>query len=584
MKSIYKQLMVLAGMMMIGAVLSAQVIVIEVNSPAELARQFETYGVTSGGWTVGLQDDMPITADLIVADDESDSPTLGCNASAPGLYEGKIVLIRRGNCPFADKVRFAQESGALAVIIVNNDQGGGIINMSAAEGTSLDIPAFMLQFQDGEPLIAAVEEGTTVNMTLALIRPDDIGISEVFSPLWQTSYSRPFSMQFADSLAFAARIFNVSTQDVNNALYTITMEKDGEVLHQGSWELSLPARTDDRYIDTSFAIIIDEALEIGNYALVYSLTTEDFEDEDPENNTRRIEFVINSGTVLQSGHSATSISRICFENPAGDIDCNIRQDWEHGAMFSIPAIQDSFIIKSFSFVIGAEDDVSVLDDAEISIFWLRVFNFSNLISGTAQYGDGSNEIQGFGDYFTRVGENEQEIEVELFDIANFEQYVIPPGLASNYAGMVSVPEGVNLGWDRDKINIPPDLDGFVYFWPNVFFYDNSFQRRVLVGALYLKLNLELMTTIDHVELPENAVRLSPNPADDFALLGLNFEKPMDATITLADLQGRILQFNTVEQVVDHNQYISTSQLASGTYIVRVATMEGTRTKKLIVNH
>lgn len=584
MKRIYKQMILSFALLLIGTMLSAQVIVIQVNSPAELAQQFDTYGVTAGGWAGQLDDGMPITADLVVVNDESGDPTLGCNPSTAGLYDGKIALIRRGSCPFADKVRHAQDAGALAVIIVNNDQSGGVINMSAADGTALDIPAFMLQFQDGEPLIAAVESGTTVNMTLELIRPNDIGISEFYSPLWQNTYSKPESIQFADSMFFRARIFNVSTVDIGSAIYSVALEKDGEILESESWDISLPARTDDLYIDTSYSIIIDEPLEQGSYALVYSLITDEFDDEMPDNNTSRIEFEINNGTTLQSGQSVTAISRLCFEDATGTIDCNISQPWEHGVMFSIPAIQDSFIINSFSFVVGAEADESVLDDAELSIFWIGVNNYSNLISGSAVYGDDSNEILGFGDYFTQVSENEQEIEVPLFDIANFENYLIPPGVASNYAGIVSVPEGVNLGWDQDWINIPPELDGFVYFWPNVFFYGSNFQRRVLVGALYLKLNLDLLTTVDHVELPETSVKLSPNPASDFTLVGLNFEKPIDATITLADMQGRIIRFNTIEQVTTHNELMSTADLPNGTYIIRVGTLEGTKTKKLIVNH
>jgi hypothetical protein len=61
---------------------------------------------------------------------------------------GKIVIIRRGNCAFAIKV-LAQNAGAIAVIVVNNTAGE--IVMSGAD-ESITIPAISVSQSIGKVL------------------------------------------------------------------------------------------------------------------------------------------------------------------------------------------------------------------------------------------------------------------------------------------------------------------------------------------------------------------------------------------------------------------------------------------------
>jgi hypothetical protein len=43
----------------------------------------------------------------------------GCNPLPPGVMQNRIALVRRGQCPFADKAYYAQQAGAIGVIIYN---------------------------------------------------------------------------------------------------------------------------------------------------------------------------------------------------------------------------------------------------------------------------------------------------------------------------------------------------------------------------------------------------------------------------------------------------------------------------------
>jgi hypothetical protein len=108
----------------------------------------------------------PITADLALAVDNGGVDIYdACETITNGAsLNGKIVVIRRGDCTFVSKVQAAQDEGALAVIMVNNVSGGTV----GMAGTSLTItiPSIMLSQAEGQPLIDSLISGATINGTL----------------------------------------------------------------------------------------------------------------------------------------------------------------------------------------------------------------------------------------------------------------------------------------------------------------------------------------------------------------------------------------------------------------------------------
>lgn len=116
-------------------------------------------GLTSSG----------ITEDLILVENDgsggSQNPHDACgeitNASA---LSGKIAVIRRGECDFVSKVEKAQNAGAIAVVMVNNDLGDPI--EMGGNNPNINIPSIMIYKQDGEEIINLLQDGTTINATL----------------------------------------------------------------------------------------------------------------------------------------------------------------------------------------------------------------------------------------------------------------------------------------------------------------------------------------------------------------------------------------------------------------------------------
>lgn len=131
---------------------------ITVNSPAGIAGNYESFPTDNFGSEITTV----ITADLILANDSTGEPTEGCNAFGADAT-GKIAVIRRGDCSFVQKVKHAQDAGAIGVIMLNNVSGEPI--PMGGEDATITIPAVMITKENGDILEAALGSGT-VNASL----------------------------------------------------------------------------------------------------------------------------------------------------------------------------------------------------------------------------------------------------------------------------------------------------------------------------------------------------------------------------------------------------------------------------------
>ncbi|MFD6418499.1 M28 family metallopeptidase [Streptomyces sp. NPDC060194] len=91
--------------------------------------------------------------------------TTGCEAAdfAAGAFTGKIALVKRGGCPFAQKQANAADAGAVGAIIYNNTAGP--LNGTIGDPTAGRIPTGGITQADGEALAAEVDKGE-VKVTL----------------------------------------------------------------------------------------------------------------------------------------------------------------------------------------------------------------------------------------------------------------------------------------------------------------------------------------------------------------------------------------------------------------------------------
>jgi hypothetical protein len=106
---------------------------------------------------------------------------------------GKIAFIYRGVCEFGFKALQAQNLGAVAVVIVNN-QPNGVINMGGgANGASVTIPVYMITKTDGDAINARLNAGDTVKMSITpwgFNNQNDLGIIFNGGSMWH-NYAIP---------------------------------------------------------------------------------------------------------------------------------------------------------------------------------------------------------------------------------------------------------------------------------------------------------------------------------------------------------------------------------------------------------
>ncbi len=104
------------------------------------------YNAVDATFTPPAADSMAV-GEIVLINDSSANPTEGCTQTTQDLT-GKIVFIDRGGCTFAEKITFAQNAGAIGVIIANN-QNNAPFAMGGNPATTIDIPAVMISRVNG---------------------------------------------------------------------------------------------------------------------------------------------------------------------------------------------------------------------------------------------------------------------------------------------------------------------------------------------------------------------------------------------------------------------------------------------------
>ena len=109
----------------------------------------------------------PIDGNLALAEDNTPDIYDACDAFVNAAdLNGNIAVLRRGTCEFGFKVLAAENAGAIAVIVVNNQPGGTITMGAGAVGGLVTIPSIMVNQTDGEAIIAALLNGEDLSATL----------------------------------------------------------------------------------------------------------------------------------------------------------------------------------------------------------------------------------------------------------------------------------------------------------------------------------------------------------------------------------------------------------------------------------
>ncbi len=134
--------------------------ILTINAPAAIAGNY-----TSGTSTTFGPQHFDLTGNVVLVNDGAGTTTDGCETLTNGAaLAGNIALIDRGTCTFAAKVKNAQDKGAIAAIIINNDAAGGAMGMGGTDA-SITIPVLSLSLSDGNAVKSQLGSAT-VNVTM----------------------------------------------------------------------------------------------------------------------------------------------------------------------------------------------------------------------------------------------------------------------------------------------------------------------------------------------------------------------------------------------------------------------------------
>ena len=159
-----------------------------------------------------------LTASLIHVDDQLNQ---SCESTSYDL-SGSIALIRRGACQFGLKALNAQNAGAIAIIIYNNNNSGQPFDMAAGDdGDDVTIPVFSMSGADGNDLVDLTENAgnfyATLNsdyLTISISSPSYLsgGATRFISPLMDlTNYVDPI-------VSFNTWFQNIGDEDSDDSL------------------------------------------------------------------------------------------------------------------------------------------------------------------------------------------------------------------------------------------------------------------------------------------------------------------------------------------------------------------------------
>ena len=136
-----------------------------------------SYGVAAGDFKVVTAD----TTAQLAAVLSNGSLSTACSALPANSLSGKIAVISRGTCTFSQKIRNAQDAGAIVAIVVNNVAGDPIAMGLGGIANEPTIPAYMTSRDNRAALIAANGQTATVSAALSYFLTSNVDIMAGFS-------------------------------------------------------------------------------------------------------------------------------------------------------------------------------------------------------------------------------------------------------------------------------------------------------------------------------------------------------------------------------------------------------------------
>lgn len=576
------------------AVLFAQFSVIGV-SPAAIEGQYG-HGVQGGSgaypgqtddgtWGTLLNIDFNIPGTfiqdtLMLVDDGTPGTNLqgnpvaqeGCNALVNDLT-GKIAVAYRNTCFFSSKVFYAQEAGAVAIIIINRE--AGVLDMAANTdpvngplGIDCTIPAILLDQADGDALVQAMANGPVVmfmgNKLTAF--PNDAGAykEQMLIPNYGTSHSALFN-GFTPGIQvynFGANTNDVSVQCTidgpSGNVYDQTVTK--VAMNTGDTMAVFPGNPEEF---TPWDLGLGN-YENGDYTVTYTISCVGFADDDNGDNVLSTVFKIQDDVV--------SLARLdgAGQPIANSFPRNTTASYT-SCMFFRDANASQLGLKDITFVPNVDTSVAGvtwdLAVASIDVYEYIGVDFSDPAYAGLQ-GPGQDMVSVYFTEWYPSAETDlgqpQTVGITPFVLSDNQSYFVclnnqnTPEVSYGYDGEL------NYDGNQGIYGIPPSPVEVEGTW-----YGGGWNG---VSASSISLGMMDAALVGNKEIIGLNGKVYPNPGVDQVTILLNASGNADLHVT--DISGKTL-ISTPIKLNNGRAEVNLENLVQGMYIFRVTLENGT---------
>lgn len=579
MKKTITQMLSVAILLLGLQTMSAQEQILTINAPAGISGVLEMgEAQLADGWSgtlaVGeeVTGDVAYVASIVDPDDDviDDTPVMGCvPLGNPEEVVGKIALIQRGACSFSSKVNWAQEAGAIGVVICNNrpesEDGGGIVNMLALEPfiNTDTIPSGFLSQEDCAALRLALDNGEVLNVTLG---------TKVFTNLVSgNTYRTP--------LVAAAPLI-----DMNVTIFSIE-DTEAEI----NWVVTDPAGTETTITTSGTSTLAgvtfspDPGTEYtptmaGIHTVVASNTINDAVIETTFDITEGV-FALDDGIATTTG--STSLEN--FTMPA----TGTAYRTDIGMLMNLTDTE----LELTSIEFGMSNWVALQEGAQAGVdFNVVIFeapldaegDVAPIVNGTTVYADFGNPVA-----FTIYTASGDEADGDIVSVSDFFLTDANPDDSPLFRFQPETSYYVFIQYDGTEVanDVPPSyLLGreinhvgnqspvITFDWFNAWGGGNSI----------LRANVQEITSDVESVLAQNAVIVTPNPVTSTLNVAIDLESSSDkVVIQVISLTGRVLVNETLDNLQSANLTYDIAKYPAGNYFIKVATAAGTSIQKVV---
>lgn len=391
----------------------------------------------------------------------------------------------------------------------------------------------------------------------------------------------PQAHQSNESIGFSAKISNRGSQAQNDVVLNVSVidTKNGNnVVYKDSLVIPTVAAGTLAELHQLTNTFVPTSLVISDYQIVYNVSARGLTDFNPTDNKQTknfsvTDFIFGKATTLSGGNRPATL-----------------QDHEWATLYTIaPSAIDTVYFGGMRFGMTANDGDPQVQGKTIPLYLAEWADLEDTLDQTLPIGDGVQSIKlAVSDYTFAAnyaqGSMVLQSDANFYDLGTgnqLENFALEPG--KTYSVSTACNGANNTFFTMCGANQYKSQDlADDYRIENLIWFGNTQQLgffSAVVAATQLILKVK---TIDVKVLPDSYVSAFPNPASNRINVALNYNKPLDTEMFLTDINGVIVKMVKKGQVHSENLSFDTSDLASGTYFLRVATTEGTKTSKVVI--